>query len=66
MSKLHSKSIYWFLYDLAFNELNDCDSEDTNADLKISLYFCVHIKTVPWKFLILDPKNARVACPWSL
>ena len=38
MSKLHSKSIYWFLYDLAFNELNDCDSEDTNADLKISLY----------------------------
>ena len=24
----------------------------TNADLKISLYVCVHMKTVPWKFRI--------------
>ena len=32
----------------------------TNADLKISLYACVHIKTIPWKFFILKPKNSRV------
>ena len=38
----------------------------TNADLKISLYVCVHIKTIPWKFHILNPKNSWVICPWSL
>ena len=26
----------------------------------------VHIKTIPWKFRILNPKNSRVICPWSL
>ena len=28
-----------------------------NADLKISLYVPVRIKTIPWKFCILNPKN---------
>ena len=37
----------------------------TNADLKISLYVSVHIKTIPWKFRILNPKNSRVIYPWS-
>ena len=38
----------------------------TNADLKISLYVCVHLKTRTWKFRILNPKNFWVICPWSL
>ena len=33
----------------------------TNADLKVSLY--VHLKTIPWKFRILNPNNSQV---WSL
>ena len=37
-----------------------------NADLKISVYVCVHIKTISWKFWILNPKNYRLTCPWSL
>ena len=36
-----------------------------NADLKISLYVCVHIKTIPCKFRILNPKNSRVIYAWS-
>ena len=36
-----------------------------NADLKISLYVCVHIKTMLWKFRIPNPKNFRVICSWS-
>ena len=36
------------------------------ADMKIFLYVCVYIKTIPWKFRILNPKNSRVICPWSL
>ena len=32
----------------------------TIADLKISLYACVQIKAIPWKFRILKPKNSRV------
>ena len=35
----------------------------TNADLKISLYFRVHIKMIPWKFCILTPKNTLVIGP---
>ena len=38
----------------------------TNADLKISLYVCVHIKTISWKFRMLCHENSRVICPWSL
>ena len=37
----------------------------TNEDFKISLYVCVHIKAIPWKFCILNPKNLRVICPWT-
>ena len=37
----------------------------TNADLKISLYVCVHIKTTPWKFCILNPKDYWAICRWS-
>ena len=35
----------------------------TNVDLKIFVYVCVHIKTLPWKFCILNPKNSRVIIP---
>ena len=34
--------------------------------MKISLYVRMHIKIVPWKFRILNPKNSRVIYPWSL
>ena len=34
----------------------------TNADLKISLYVCVHVKAIPWKFCILNPKSSQVIC----
>ena len=37
-----------------------------NADLKISLYVCIDIKVLPWKFRIFNPKNSRAICPWSL
>ena len=30
------------------------------ADLEISLYIWVRMKTIPWRFRILNPKNARV------
>ena len=52
------KSIDWFLYD------NGLCHERVNADLKISLYVCVHVKTIPWKFRILFPKDSRVICAW--
>ena len=32
----------------------------TNANLKISVYVCVHIKKILWKFRILNPKNSQV------
>ena len=35
----------------------------TNVDLKISLYVCVHIKTIPWKFCFLNPKNSQFISP---
>ena len=31
----------------------------TNLDSKISLYVCVHVKTMPWEICILNPKNPR-------
>ena len=40
-------------------------SKTFNADLKISLYVCVQIKTIPRKFRILNPKYSRVIYPWS-
>ena len=36
---------------------------DYDADLKISRYACVHIKTMPWKSRFLNSKNFRVICP---
>ena len=38
----------------------------TNVDLKITLYICGHIGTIPWKFRFLNPKNSQFICPWSL
>ena len=38
----------------------------TNADLKISLYVCVYIKTIPSKFHIPNPKNSRFIYVWTL
>ena len=38
----------------------------SDADLRISLYVCVHKKTIPWTFCIPNPNNSRVICPWSL
>ena len=35
----------------------------TNADLKISLFVLTHIKVIPWKFSILNPKTFRVTLP---
>ena len=32
----------------------------TNADLKISLYVCAHIKKYPENFAVIGPKNSRV------
>ena len=34
--------------------------------MKISLYVQVHLKTIPWKFRILYPKNSRVIYPWKI
>ena len=34
-----------------------------SADLKICLKVCVHMKIIPWKFRIFNPKNSRVICP---
>ena len=28
-------------------------------------YVCVHIKTIPWRFRILNLKNFWIICPWS-
>ena len=47
-------------------KMNDYGERYTNADLKTSLDVCVYIKTIPWKFCILNPRNSRVICPWSL
>ena len=38
----------------------------TNADLKISLLVCFHIKTILWKFRILNPRNSRVIYPFHI
>ena len=38
----------------------------TNVDFKITLYICVRIKTIAWKFRTLNPKNIRVIYQWSL
>ena len=35
----------------------------TNADLKITLYICVHIKLIPRKFRIPNPKSLPVIFP---
>ena len=32
--------------------------------MKISPYVCAHIKIMPWKFRILNPKNSRVIRPF--
>ena len=42
------------------NWLYNVERYNTSADLKISLYVLVYIKTLPWKFGILNPKNSRV------
>ena len=34
-----------------------------NADLKLPLYASVHIKLMPWKFPMRNPKNSRVIYP---
>ena len=40
-----------------------CALRYTNADLKMSLYVRVHIKMIPWKIRILNPRNSRVMYP---
>ena len=32
----------------------------SNADLAISLFVLIHIKVIPWKFRILNPKNSEL------
>ena len=34
-----------------------------DADLKISLYICGHLKTIPRKCSFLNPKSSRITCP---
>ena len=52
----------WLFLLLFYSEaaIGEVLSRYTNADLKISLYVCIHIKTVPWKFRVLIPQNSRV------
>ena len=38
----------------------------TNADLKISLLVCFHIKAILWKFRILNPRNSRIIYPFHI
>ena len=38
----------------------------TNADLKISLNVCFHVKLIPWEFRILDPRNSGIIYLQSL
>ena len=35
----------------------------TKSNLKISLYVRVHMKIIPLKLQILNPKNSQVTCP---
>ena len=68
-SNLPDLSKTYELENLAFGSLtvlSQVKKTYANADLKISLYVCVYLKTVPWKCRILDPENSRVTCPWSL
>ena len=56
----------WFIFENGSHQLQLCHWRYTNADLKISFYVCVYIKTILWKFCILYPENSRVICSWSL
>ena len=56
----------WYGFLKTINNYSITVNWHTNVHLKISLYICVHIKTVPWKILILNSRNSRVICPWSL
>ena len=55
----YDKKYSWFLGAfiriLLFEHYCECQRY-TNADLKTYLYVCIHIKTIPWKFRILNPK----------
>ena len=46
-----------------FKNLETAGHGYANADLKISLYARLHMKTIPRKFRILKPKNYRVIYP---
>ena len=48
--------VYWFL-------ILASDLRYSNADLKISLFIRVHIKTIPWIFCVVNPRNSRVIYP---
>ena len=50
------KLLWW---SLCFNEDADLFSY-TNVDLNISLYGQVHIKTIPWKIHIFNPKKVKL------
>ena len=44
-------------YSFRCTKIEVSTSKYTNADLTISLYVCIRIKIIPWKFRILNPKN---------
>ena len=46
-----------------YSKKNSLLSQFILENLKISLYVRLHKKTMPWKFRIINPKNAQVILP---
>ena len=55
---------FFFLETLVFIRKNKSDVSHLKVHWcrfeNLSIYVCVYIKTIPWKFRILNPKNSRV------
>ena len=69
--KLNDNSIFLFFYNASLYDtilgtksaailFHTCNFFYTYVNLKISLYVFVHLKIIPWKFHVLNPKNSRV------
>ena len=55
------------MYDVRQSKPSLYPQKYSNVDSKVSsVYVCAHIKTMPWKFSILNPKSCQVICRWSL
>ena len=64
-SPMTSLSQFWVFLDylLLYRTVNFFNQRYTNTDLKISLSVLTHVKTISWKFCILNSKNAPVILP---